>query len=664
MRHASWILLVIVLAGCQGQSAKPPAAAATVSSFAPEPIPPEVAAPLEEGDLVAALAKIDQMIAERPSDATLHSIRSTIHQRQGNDAAAVADLNKAVELNGQDPRLFNNRGYVLLGMQQLTAALADFDRATELAPEYTNPFNNRGLLLIAKGQYASAIEQLDQALRLDPNYVDACNNRGFAAFQAGNVEAALTDFNRALSLNPKYVNAYNNRALLRARVGDLDNAIDDLTKAMMLDPLNPKYYEHRCEIFRRMHEGELALADESRHDWLLKLQDLGAEIRANPKDVQPLIARAEHHLAADDAAKAMEDVQRALKLEPESLSSLLLRGRIRLRMSDFQNALADANAALAIDPRQEAYSLRGDACLGLKDYDGAIESFAKARRIDAPVAEAYFRKSQILQASGEEGAAKDFLERAVALNPSINGSVPPPEETGLGQENDETIAALLERGRQALDMGDFQSALSDANAALKIEPRPEAFSLRGDAFLALKDYDRAIDSLTKARRIDSSLADAYFRKSQLQRAAGQDDEADENLERAVALNPSLGGSTKDSADGARAEKIEESIAALLKRGRSSLDKGDFAAALGDANAALKLDPRQEAYSLKGDACLRLKDYDKAIESFAKARRIDAPVAEAYYRKSQALRVAGKTDAAADSLKQALALDPDVAVRLR
>ena len=54
----------------------------------------------------------------------------------------------------------------------------------------------------------------------------------------------------------------------------------------------------------------------------------------------------------------------------------------------------------------------------------------------------------------------------------------------------------------------------------------------------------------------------------------------------------------------------------------------------------------------------------AIESFAKARRIDAPVAEAYFRKSQALRAAGKVDAATDNLKQALALDPDVAVRLR
>ncbi len=662
MRHASWILLVVALAGCQRQSAKPPAA--TSSYLTAEPMPPEVAELIEQGDLAAALAKVDQLIAAQPGEAMLHSIRSSVQQRQGKIEAAIADLNKAIELNGQDPRLYNNRGFVLLGNQQFAAALADFDRATELAPEYTNPFNNRGLLLIAKGQFASAIEQLDRALRLDPNYVDAYNNRGFAAFQAGNAEAALADFNKAISLNPKYVNAFNNRALLRARVGDLENAIEDLTKAMMLEPLNPKYYDHRSEIYRRMSEPNLALADEARHDWLLRRQELSGAILAQPNDVRLLLERAKHHLAADDSAKAMDDVQRALTIESQSVPALLLRGKIQLTMSDFQNALDSANAALEIEPQQEAHSLRGDACLGLKDYDRAIESFAITRRIDPSVAEAHFQKSKILLASGEEDAAKVSLARAVELNPTIGGAAKPLVDADRAQENEEAITNLLDRGRKSLELGDFQAALSDANAALKNEPRQEAYSLKGDACLALKDYDQAIESFTKARRIDSSLAEAYFRKSQLLQSSGDEDAAKEYLARAVALNPALGGSTKSPDDDDRAQKIEESIVALLKRGRSSLESGDFQSALSDANAALKIEPRLEAHSLRGDACLGLKDYDKAIESFAKARRIDAPVAEAYFRMSQVLRAAGKIAAATDNLKQALALDPEVAARLR
>ena len=417
MRHASSILFVILLVGCGAKSTTPPAA--STSYLTPEPIPPAVAALMEQEDHDAALAKIDELIAQRPTEPMLYSIRSSIHHRRGDTASAIADLNKAIELSPRDPRLFNNRGFVLMGVQKFPEATADFDRATELAPDYANPFNNRGLLLIARGHYASAVEQLDQALRLDPNYVDAYNNRGFAAFQAGNADAALTDFNRALKLNPKYVNAFNNRGLLRAGVGDLENAILDFTNAMMLDPLNPKYYEHRCEIYRRKSAMDLAVADENRHDWLMRRQELTAAIHAKPGDCNLLILRASHHLKGNDSAKALDDVQRALKIEPQSVTSLVLRGRIYLEMDDFQNACRDAVAALKIEPTQDANSLRGDACLGLKDYDQAIESFAEARRIDNSVAEAYYRKAQVLQASGQQDAAADTLKQAVALDPHV-----------------------------------------------------------------------------------------------------------------------------------------------------------------------------------------------------------------------------------------------------
>lgn len=417
MRHALWSILILVLiaTGC-GQGAKPKVASAP---FAAEPLPPEIAGLMEQGDFEAALAKITQMISQQPKDATLYSIRSSVFHRQGNSDEAVADLNRAIELNPKDARLFNNRGFVLMGLQKFSESQADFDKATELAPEYSNPFNNRGLLMIAKGQYASAIEQLEQALRLDPNYVDAYNNRGFAYFQSGNADSALADFNTAIKLNPKYVNAFNNRGLLRAQVGDLENAILDFTKAMMLEPLNPKYYEHRSVVYRKLSEVDQALADESRHDWLMKLQELTSAVLAKPKDPAPLVQRARHHLTADDVNKAMDDAQQALKLDAKSVDALLVRGRIYLDWSEYQKALADADAVIATQPRQEGYSLRGDAYLGLKDYDKAIENYAESRRIDASVAEAYFRKSQILQASGQQEAATDNLQRAVALDPEI-----------------------------------------------------------------------------------------------------------------------------------------------------------------------------------------------------------------------------------------------------
>jgi tetratricopeptide (TPR) repeat protein len=103
---------------------------------------------------------------------------------------------------------------------------------------------------------------------------------------------------------------------------------------------------------------------------------------------------------------------------------------------------------------------------------------------------------------------------------------------------------------------------------------------------------------------------------------------------------------------------------MLLLGQDGLRQGDFAFALDYAQEILEIAPSKEAYSLCGDACLGLKNYDKAIECYAKARRIDAAVAEAYFRKSQLLNAAGQRDQAAEILKHAVSLDPDVVNRLR
>ena len=222
-----------------------------------------------------------------------------------------------------------------------------------------------------------------------------------------------------MKINPKYVNAYNNRGLLRARAGDLENAVIDFTEAMMLDPLNPKYYQHRHDVYVRLSAFDKAGADEQKYVWLERLSQLNVLVVKSPADSEVLVQRARHHLKVDDDDKAVRDLDRALVVNPRSASALVERAVIRARWKEYQQALSDAESALAVEPSQRAFSARGDACLGLKDYDRAIESFAEARRIDPAVAEAYYRKSQILQTSGEAVRAAETLERALALDPDI-----------------------------------------------------------------------------------------------------------------------------------------------------------------------------------------------------------------------------------------------------
>ncbi len=417
IKHTAWMLLLVWLVGCGGGS-KP-----NLTSSTPEinqaAVPEEVATLFERGEIAQAVETLTAMIGKSPQDESLYSLRATAHHRLRNDREALVDLDRAIVISGRDAKLYNNRGFIHLGMQQFEPALADFQRASELAPRYANTFNNRGLLYIAQGKYPDAIAQFDRALEIDNQYVDAYNNRGFAEFEEGQVERALDDFNLAIQLSPNYVNAFNNRGLLRARAGDYENAVIDFTLAMTIDPRNPKYYEHRRDVYR--HQGALdkAVADEKKFVWLIQYHELTARIAANARPFNELTQRAKHFLEVDDQESAMQDLDRAILLDSRSAEALAVRAGLHLKRKSIAEAQADSLAALDIEPSQAAYSVLGDVFLSHGDYDRAIENFARARRADPSVAEAYYAKSKLLAKQGETEQAQDNLEQALVLDPEI-----------------------------------------------------------------------------------------------------------------------------------------------------------------------------------------------------------------------------------------------------
>lgn len=417
MRRTAWVLMLGFFAGC-GNATK--TTAVVEQTGRPEAvIPEEVAYLFDRGDHAEAVEKLTALIEKSPGDANLYSLRSTAYHQIGRFAEAIADLNLAIERNDRDAKLFNNRGFIRLGLEQFDAALDDFNRATQLSEKFINAHNNRGLLFIATQRFEEAITQFDRAIEINPHYVDAYNNRGFAELEAGRIEQALDDFNVALRLDGKYVNAYNNRGLLRARAGDFENAIVDFTQAMMLDPLNPKYYQHRGEVYLRKGSVDKAIADEKKLVWLVQLHQLTVGVNGSTRPVLELTHRASHYLQINDLENALADLNRAVSLDPRSAAALSARADVHYRKKMIEEAKSDAETSLAIEPSHEAFSVLGDVFLKLGDYDRAIENFARARRVDSSVAEAYFAKSRELTEKGDLEQAQNSLQQALVLDPDV-----------------------------------------------------------------------------------------------------------------------------------------------------------------------------------------------------------------------------------------------------
>ena len=113
-----------------------------------------------------------------------------------------------------------------------------------------------------------------------------------------------------------------------------------------------------------------------------------------------------------------------------------------------------------------------------------------------------------------------------------------------------TAAALVNRGNVYFMMGDFESALSDYDRALRISPGlAEGYSCRAAVFLYRGEVDRAIEEFSRSIKIDPKFVKGY-----------------------------------------------------LGRGLAYVTKGNVNAAFADFDAAGKLDPNNaEIYYRRGDA---------------------------------------------------------------
>jgi lipoprotein NlpI len=138
----------------------------------------------------------------------------------------------------------------------------------------------------------------------------------------------------------------------------------------------------------------------------------------------------------------------------------------------------------------------------------------------------------------------------------------------------------------------------------KLSPQERALALvsRGVEWTNKNDYDRAIADYDAALRIDPKLADAYHNRGSAWAHKGDPDRAIADFDAALRLNPKDAG-------------------VLHSRAVELTVKGDYARALADYEAALRLDPKASdiAFS-RGRTLFYSENYPHAIEEFERAHK--------------------------------------------
>lgn len=180
------------------------------------------------------------------------------------------------------------------------------------------------------------------------------------------------------------------------------------------------------------------------------------------------------------------------------------------------------------------------------------------------------------------------------------------------------LLALINRGRALVWIGKINEGFSDYNKAVQLYPHERTFYARGMAYVNLKEFDKALQDLTKSLEINPNFGEAYFGLSFIKEAQG-------NLDSALLY------CDKAEMHGCPLQQLQERRAGIFEK------QGSYQAAINEMTKLIQVAPSNATYyNNRGYEKNQLQQYEDAIKDLDSAIKLDSLMAFAYNNKSFAL----------------------------
>jgi tetratricopeptide (TPR) repeat protein len=507
-----------------------------------------------------ALADSNQAIALRQDFAQAYVVRARTYVETAQLDQALSDLNTAISINSNVQNAFFWRGQVYRRKGDMDRAIDDFSRAIAQAPQADRAsYLARGQIFSAKGDYPSAIADFDKVLAIAPDDRLAQQVRQSAiAMQTElakvrNGQPAPTPVPKDVAVAsppqatvpppalPANQSIEQAKQLLQQRRPA--EAIARLNLALAADPHNEIALRFRAALLMASSRFAESRAD---MDEVLKLK---------PNDAQTWALRGLVSIGLKQTDQAMVDINHALGLDPNNATAYLGRGMIDRAAGKSQEAIADLDRSIALNPKDgTAFTERGQAHMSLKRFDKALADYDQALVLNPANDLARAARGLTLLIKGNSAEGLVDIKNALDRNPNN-------QLAQLGQglamvvsgQYDRAIVALNQlvgknvaydpfarvlRARAYLGQNDTASAMADLNLVLAARPNDlDALGLRGIAWLAMHENDKALDDLTRAIG-QRETVESYFARAKIYEAQSKFDKATDDFRRATQLTAS------------------------------------------------------------------------------------------------------------------------------
>lgn len=434
-----------------------------------------------------------------------------LYYDQGNYVAAIEAFTQALEIDPGYDVAYIDRGNSYYALNNYTAAIADYSAAIDQGTDDPAAYYNRALINRQDGNYEVAIADYLKAIELDPEYGKAYYWLGVSYVAIDDYQAGVDAYNKAIDLNYDIANSYYQRGSAYYLMENYDAALTDYQQTIALNPNDADAYLWMGEIYYKRQQYALAQESFQRHVDVVDIPD-------------------------DLAVQRLDEITTLLLNEPNlTADDYFNQGMDAFNAGDYQGAIEAYTQAIRLDPNDAAsYNNRGTSYFNLRQYEQARMDYAAAIAVNPDYALAYYNRGNVNYVLENDEDAVDDLNRAIELDPSN------PE-------------AYFVRGLANSALQNNDSALLDYNKALELNYKfPERvynaraylyYTARDNVTAAIGDYQSAIKANPDYIYPYWNLGDVYYDTGDL-------DAALENYRIYVAL-------AGDQADASVLERIQE-----------------------------------------------------------------------------------------------------------
>jgi tetratricopeptide (TPR) repeat protein len=184
-----------------------------------------------------AHARIDQILASNPNNASLHYLKAQAYGYERNSGQAEVELRKTLDLDPNYIAAYSSLGALFVNTNQQDRAIAEYQKILERRPDNATAYTLIGMLDDSRQNYDAAAESYRQALGKDQNAVIAANNLAwlYAVNGKGNLDEAVRLAQGVVQKNPNIPGFVDTLGWVYYKKGLYGAAVEQLQKAVALD---------------------------------------------------------------------------------------------------------------------------------------------------------------------------------------------------------------------------------------------------------------------------------------------------------------------------------------------------------------------------------------------------------------------------------------------